>query len=102
MDNIWRSNMSRSFKTQFFRATAESILLYGAETWTLTKAMEKDLDGTYTYLLRHAQNISWRQNVTNKDRYGNLPKVSKTIRKRRLRLVGHCFRHNEPASLVLL
>eukprot|EP00794_Sanderia_malayensis_P001285 gene1285-1417_t len=37
---IWNSNMSRKYKINFFRATVESILLYGAESWTLTKALE--------------------------------------------------------------
>ena len=40
LDNIWKSNLPRWLRIQFFRAGAESILLYGAESWTLTKAHE--------------------------------------------------------------
>lgn len=48
MDVIWKSTLNRKLKIQFFRATVESVLLYGAESWTLTKSMERHLDGTYT------------------------------------------------------
>eukprot|EP00794_Sanderia_malayensis_P000848 gene848-143_t len=44
---IWNSDMSRRYKINFFRATVESILLYGVESWTLTKALENRLNGTY-------------------------------------------------------
>ena len=51
MQTIWKSDLSRKIKIQFFRGTVESILLYGAESWTFTKKMEKRLDGNYTRLL---------------------------------------------------
>ena len=35
-------------KRSFFQAVVVSILLYGCTTWTLTKRMEKKLDGDYT------------------------------------------------------
>jgi len=56
LDNIWKSNLPRRLDQllNFFRATVESILLYGAETCTMTK----ELDGTYTRLLRQTLNIN--------------------------------------------
>ena len=38
-----------------------SILLYGCTTWTLTKRLEKKLDGNYARMLRAILNKSWRQ-----------------------------------------
>ena len=35
-------------KRSFFQAAVASILLYGCTTWTLTKRLEKKLDGNYT------------------------------------------------------
>ena len=35
-------------KHSFFQAAVVSILLYGCTTWTLTKQLEKKLDGNYT------------------------------------------------------
>ena len=39
-------------KRSFFQAAVVSILLYGCTTWTLTKRLEKKLDGNYTSMLR--------------------------------------------------
>ena len=47
-------------KRSFFQAAVASILLYGCTTWTLTKRLEKKLDGNYTRMLRAILNRSWR------------------------------------------
>ena len=87
--------MNTELKKKFFVATVESILLYGCEAWTLTKSMEKALDGTYTRMLRKALGVHWSDRVTNEILYGKLPKLSDKIAARRLRLAGHCQRHPE-------
>ena len=51
-------------KRSFFQAAVTSILLYGCTTWTLTKRLEKKLDGNYTRMLRAILNKSWRQHPT--------------------------------------
>ena len=50
-----------------------SILLYGCTTWTLTKRLEKKLDGNYTRMLRVILNKSWQQHPTRHQLYGHLP-----------------------------
>ena len=54
MHKIWSSQLSNNLTVKVFRATMEPILLYGSETWTLSRKLEKRLDGTYTRLLRRA------------------------------------------------
>ena len=49
---IWKSYLTDKIKRSFFQAAVVSILLYGCTTWTLTKRMEKKLDGNYTRMLR--------------------------------------------------
>ena len=51
MHQIWTSQLPKSIKLEIFRATVEPILLYGSETWTLSKKLERGLDGTYTVFL---------------------------------------------------
>ena len=46
LKDIWKSKLSKSLRIKLFIAACESVLLYGSETWTLTKAQEKSLDGT--------------------------------------------------------
>ena len=103
MEKIWDSNLSRFLKIQFFRATVESVLLYGAETWTLTKKMINRLDGTYTRMLRAVLCVSWKDHMTNHDLYGNFPKITDSLRIRRLKFIGHSWRRkNELISKLLL
>ena len=45
---IWKSNLTDKMKRSFFQAAVVSILLYGCTNWTLTKRLEKNLDGNYT------------------------------------------------------
>ena len=42
---IWKSDLTDKMKRSFFQAAVVSILLYGCTTRTLTKRMEKKLDG---------------------------------------------------------
>ena len=102
LDKIWKSNLSPQLKRNFFRATVESVLLYGATSWTLTKTLEKMLDGAYTRMLRAVLNISWREHPTKRVLYGDLPPISQTLRDRRLRFAGHCFRSKEELASDLV
>ena len=82
-------------KRSFFQAAVTSILLYGCTTWTLTKRLEKKLDGNYTRILRAILNKSWRQHPTRHQLYGHLPPITKTIQLRRARHAGHCWRSRD-------
>ena len=98
----WKSEMSRQTKIKIFRTAVEPVLLYGCETWTLKQCQNDELDGVYTWLLRRAFNISWKSHTTNKVLYGNIPHVSTTIYKRRLKFTGHLQRHpDQPAHQLL-
>ena len=79
----------------FFQAAVTSILLYGCTTWTLTKRLEKKLDGNYTRMLRAILNKSWQQHSTRHQLYGHLPPITKTIQVRRTRHAGHCLRSRD-------
>ena len=75
--------MSREIKIRLFLVSVKSVLLYNSETWALTSALTKSLDGTYTRMLRMVLNISWKQHVTNEELYGDLPKLSCKIEEHR-------------------
>ena len=92
---IWKSDLTDKMKRSFFQAAVVSILLYGCTTWTLTKRLEKKLDGNYTRMLRAILNKSWRQHPTRHQLYGHLPPITKTIQVRRTRHVGHCWRSRD-------
>ena len=90
-------------KRSFFQAAAALILLYECTTWTLTKRLEKKLDGNYTRMLRAILNRSWQQHPTIHILYGHLPPIMKTIQVRQTRHARHCWRsRDELISDVLL
>ena len=100
---IWKSDLTDKMKRSFFQAAVVSILLYGCTTWTLTKWLEKKLDGNYTRMLRAILNKSWRQHPTRNQIYSHLPPITKTIQVRRTRHAGNCWRsRNRLISDVLL
>ena len=92
---IWKSDLTDKMKRSFFQAAVASILLYGCTTWTLTKRLEKKLDGNYTRMLRAILNKSWRQHPTRHQLYGHLPPITKSIQVRRTRHAGHCWRSRD-------
>ena len=87
---IWKSDLTDKMKCSFFQAAVTSILLYGCTTWTLTKRLEKKLDGNYTRMLCAILNKSWWQHPTRHQLYGHLPPITKTIQVRWTRHAGHC------------
>ena len=82
-------------KRSSFQVAVTSILLYVCTTWTLTKRLEKKLDGNYTRMLRAILNKSWQQHPTRHQLYGHLPPITKTIQVRRTRHAGHCWRNRD-------
>ena len=102
LEKVWKSNLQNHLKIGFFRATVESVLLYGAESWTMTVKMRDKLDGTYTKMLRVVLGVSWKQHKTNKELYGKLPKVTDTLKIRRLRFIGHSWRRKDEVISKLL
>ena len=100
---IWNSDLTDKIKRSFLQTAVVSILLYGCTTWTLTKPMEKKLDGNYTKMLRVILNKSWRKHSTKHQLYGHQLPITKTIKIRRTRHTGHCWRsRDEFISDVLL
>ena len=95
--------MSRETKVRLCQATVESLLLYGSDTWTMTLALEKSLNGCYTSMLRAVLDVKWYHHVPNSEVYRNTNKVGDTVAARGMQLAGHCFRHKKlPASDLII
>ena len=88
----WKSNCSFKVKFRRLRACVESFLLYGSEPWTITKGLQKRINGCYTRLLRKAHGWSSKDHKTLAEIIGNILRVSSTIKSRRLQFIGHCVR----------
>ena len=103
LTKIWKSSLPQNHKQKLFRATVETILLYGSTIWTLTKAPEASQDGTYTRMLRAVLNISWKKHPIKSQQYGHLRLISGRLKERRFCSAGHCCRSkNELVSSLIL
>jgi len=66
LTNIWKqSRLSMHTKTRLYNALVISVLLYGSETWTLTKADERRLEAFHMNCQRRILGIRWFHFVTN-------------------------------------
>ena len=84
MRNVWISDIGRPLRVALFKATIETVILYGAETLTLTQVLSTKLDGTYTKLLRYIFQRHWSEHPTIAELYGDLPKVSTRVKRSKL------------------
>ena len=95
----YNRNLNLSFSWQRSHRYCYMDALQG----TLTKRLEKKLDGNYTRMLREILNKSWRQHPTRHQLYGHLPPITKNIQVKRNRHAGNCWRsRDELISDVLL
>ena len=83
MNSIWKSRLPDDMKRNFFRATVESVLIYGSVNWTQTKSLQKRLNENYTRILRDILNRFWKDHPNNKEIYGNIPDIFTSIRQHR-------------------
>ena len=74
--DLWHLNQN---KNKLVQNLFKSKPLYGSETWTMSKQLEKRLDGTYTRLLMRVQNINWKH-FTLEQIYVSLPKASHVVK----------------------
>ena len=89
---VWKSPLADDLKRRLFRVTVLPVLLYGCETWVLTRAKLQSLDGCVTRMLRKALRVPWGRHVTNVSLYGSLPRASAIQLERQLRYLGHARR----------
>ena len=92
---VFRSrNLSRATKGQVFRSMVMSVLLYGAETWSVT---QHDIRRLKTFQMRCLRDIVgvtlWdkRRNVDILEETGELP-IEEQLRQKRLQWFGHLQR----------
>jgi len=107
LDKIWRANhVHLSLKINIFKTAVLSVLLYGCETWVLTKHLEQELDGFGTNCLRFILGIKRIARVRNEAIYeqSKMAPVTRLVRARQLRYLGHVLRlnDNEPAKIFAL
>ncbi|KAL8572721.1 hypothetical protein ACOMHN_030303 [Nucella lapillus] len=91
---IFTSKSADRIKIRLFRAAIESIQCYGMESISLTPTLSRLIDSRYRRMLRSALGIFYPDRISNDELFAKtqLPPLSMSLRRRRLRLVGHILR----------
>ena len=98
-------NISINTRMRLMKCYVWSTLLYGAETWTITKTLTKRIDAfemwTYRWMLR----ISWKEHKSNEEVLNMMKtslKLMKIIKKRECEYFGHFIRRPNSIQRLLL
>ena len=94
LSKIWKdSHIGRKTK-KIFRSNVVSVLLFGSETWKVTKGDEKRLDVLLHSCLRRIFKIYWPEKISNislRER-AEMNKISVLVKVRRWTWIGHILR----------
>jgi len=101
LKNTWSSReISISTKLRIFNSNVKSVLLYGSETWRMTKKTKQKIQTFINTCLRRIFHIRWPEKIRNAElwqRAGQEP-VESQILKRKWGWIGHTLR--KPKSSV--
>ena len=93
LDKIWKSKViTLETKLSILKTCVFSTMLYGCETWTVTKRCESQILSFERKCYRKILRIGWTQKVTNKELYRKIQLTETILQKviqRKLRLFGH-------------
>jgi hypothetical protein len=92
---IWRSKQySTNTKLRLYKSNVLSVLLYGAETWKMTKSISHSLEVFQNRCLRRIFNIYWPNKISNEDllKKANMQALTSEVQRRRWRWLGHVLR----------
>ena len=85
LSKVWRTGeFRRETKLRIFKSNIIAVLLYGCETWRVTKADEKRLDTFLHKCLRRILKVHWPMRVSNDEirRRAGIEKISSQVRRR--------------------
>ena len=105
--SIWRCRyLCRRTKLRIFKTLVLPVLLYGCETWTLNRDLERRINSFGTKCLRRIMGYRWYDRISNQRLLSETESrhIGCIVRERQLRLYGHVARLPEvdPAHLVVL
>ena len=84
-------------RVKIYNACIRPVLLYGSETWALTKQIETKLRSSDCRMLRYMAHIKWQDTKTNDEviKICEIEDITSRLRRGRLRWFGHVRRREE-------
>jgi hypothetical protein len=94
---LFTRTLDLEFRKKLVKCHNWSIVLCGAETWTLRGVDQKHLESFETWYWRRMEKISWADHVRNEEvllRVKEQRNILHKIRKRKANWIGHILRRN--------
>lgn len=98
-------NLSLDLRVRMIRCYIFPVLLYGAEAWTLTESLLKNLQAFEMWIYRRVLRISWVDRISNETVLRRMNKdceIINTVKTRKLEYFGHIMRHPETYGMLQL
>ena len=92
---LMQRNINWKTKKRLLNTYVMSVFTYGAETWTINKENERNIEALEMWCIRKMLKISWKDKVNNKEvlrRAGMKRELLENIKKRKMELYGHVMR----------
>ena len=94
-------NISIELRSRIAKCYIWSTLLYGAETWTLTKVTSDKLEAFEMWLYRRMLRISWKEHKTNGEVLHKMKTKRYYQKKKKCQYFGHIIRRNGVQRLLM-
>lgn len=96
--------MKMATRLRLLKCYVWSVMLYGSESWTISKNMQARLEAAEMWCLRRMMKIPWMKKVSNQDvlrKAGTGRELLSTVMKRQSSFLGHVLRKEKMEHLVL-
>lgn len=101
---LLRRSFKRELKKRMVKCLVWSVVLYGAETWTMRKEDMSRLQAFEMWIWRKMEKITWTEHVTNEEvlrRVGEERGLVEAIRKRQKTWLGHVLRRDSLLQTII-
>src|SRR5678816_4113320 len=95
LNSIWKNKgLSLLTETRLYRGLVLTTVMYGSETWPMTKTNLKKLEAGHHRWQRRILGVTWRDKVRNEDirKRTSMEKLEDMLKTTRLRWLGHIYR----------
>ncbi|XP_047984805.1 uncharacterized protein LOC125225240 [Leguminivora glycinivorella] len=98
---VWDSNvLTRRVKISLFESIVKTVLLFGCETWRVTKGLTHKLQVFVNKSLRSILRIFWPKTIRNENLWSmcRQPPIAQEVAQRKWRWIGHTLRRGATNS----
>ena len=97
---LTNKRMSLGVRKRVLQCYIEPILLYGCESWSMTKQTLTSIEAMEMWFLRRMLRVSWTEKRTNLNTARSTRKLISNVKRRQAELLGHVMRKGKLEHLL--